>query len=134
MWARAGSRSATRLSARRKASRIPKIPSRITKSITSAPFTQQPWVSWCSRAGAIPSRTTSFTICTTRPFRWAGPGATDRNHSKGNTIEFNQLHHIGKDTLSDMGAISTLGVQPGTVIRNNLIHDVEAFTYGGWRI
>jgi hypothetical protein len=36
--------------------------------------------------------------------------------------------------MSDLGAIYTLGVQPGTVIRNNLIHDVESFTYGGWGI
>ena len=56
------------------------------------------------------------------------------NQSKGNRIESNHLHHIGKAMLSDMGAIYTLGVQPGTVIRGNLIHDVEAFTYGGWGI
>ena len=49
-----------------------------------------------------------------------------------NVIEFNHLHHIGLRQLSDMGAIYTLGIQPGTVIRHNLIHDVEAFTYGGW--
>ena len=56
------------------------------------------------------------------------------NQCKGNRIEFNHLHDIGKDMLSDMGGIYTLGVQPGTVIRNNLIHDISSFTYGGWGI
>lgn len=56
------------------------------------------------------------------------------NQSKGNLIAFNHLHSIGKDMLSDMGGIYTLGVQPGTIIRNNLIHDISSFTYGGWGI
>ncbi len=56
------------------------------------------------------------------------------NQCKGNIVERNHLHHIGKDMLSDMGGIYTLGVQPGTVLRGNLIHDVSAFTYGGWGI
>ena len=47
-----------------------------------------------------------------------------------NTIEYNHLHDIGRGMLSDLGAIYTLGVQPGTVIRNNLIHDVSCFGYG----
>jgi parallel beta-helix repeat protein len=49
-----------------------------------------------------------------------------------NIIEFNHLHDIGQKVLSDMGAVYTLGIQRGTVIRNNLIHDVNSFTYGGW--
>ncbi|MCF7762268.1 MAG: right-handed parallel beta-helix repeat-containing protein [Verrucomicrobia bacterium] len=49
-----------------------------------------------------------------------------------NVVEFNHLHDIGQARLSDMGAVYTLGIQKGTVIRNNLIHDVDAFTYGGW--
>ncbi len=56
------------------------------------------------------------------------------NQSSGNRIEWNDLHDIGKGLLSDMGAVYTLGIQPGTVIRNNLIHDVNAFAYGGWGI
>ncbi|MFN7937275.1 MAG: right-handed parallel beta-helix repeat-containing protein [Bryobacteraceae bacterium] len=56
------------------------------------------------------------------------------NQSKENVIEFNHLHHIGKEMLSDMGGIYTLGMQPGTVLRNNLIHDITSFTYGGWGI
>jgi hypothetical protein len=49
-----------------------------------------------------------------------------------NVIEYNHLHDIGQAMLSDMGAVYTLGIQKGTVIRNNLIHDVNSFTYGGW--
>ena len=56
------------------------------------------------------------------------------NQSNGNIIEYNHLHSIGKDMLSDMGGIYTLGVQPGTIIRNNVIHDISSFTYGGWGI
>jgi hypothetical protein len=56
------------------------------------------------------------------------------NQCKGNLIEYNHLHHVGKEMMSDMGGIYTLGVQPGTVLRGNLIHDVAAFTYGGWGI
>ena len=51
-----------------------------------------------------------------------------------NLVAYNHLHDIGKGLLSDMGAIYTLGIQKGTIIRNNLIHDVNAFTYGGWGI
>jgi hypothetical protein len=57
-----------------------------------------------------------------------------------NVIEYNHVHHIGKRSdgdgpiLSDMGGIYTLGIQQGTVIRNNVWHDIAALRYGGWGI
>jgi len=56
------------------------------------------------------------------------------NISKDNLIEKNHIHNLGQGLLSDMGGIYTLGVQPGTVIRGNLIHDIEKSNYGGWAI
>jgi parallel beta-helix repeat protein len=56
--------------------------------------------------------------------------------ARDNLIEFNNLHDIGRGMLSDMGCIYTLGIQPGTIERNNLCHDVtrDERGYGGWGI
>ncbi len=55
------------------------------------------------------------------------------DHATSNIIiEKNHIYNIGQGVLSDMGGIYTLGVQPGTVLRGNLIHDIKSFGYGGW--
>ena len=60
--------------------------------------------------------------------------------ARDNTVEFNHVHHIGtpadgvEPILSDMGAIYTLGREPGTIIRNNRFHDIAGLRYGGWGI
>ncbi len=41
-----------------------------------------------------------------------------------NTIDGNHIHHI-MNILSDGGGIYMLGLQPGSIIRNNHIHDVK---------
>ena len=57
-----------------------------------------------------------------------------------NLVEFNHVHHIGVKSngdgpiLSDMAGIYTLGLQAGSVIRNNLWHDIAGIRYGGWGI
>lgn len=53
------------------------------------------------------------------------------NMTRDNLIEYNHVHHIGQGKLSDMGAIYLLGKQPGTIVRNNIVHDVQGFRYGG---
>ena len=53
-----------------------------------------------------------------------------------NIIEYNDIYNIGRGFLSDMGCIYSLGVQPGTVERYNLCHDVtrDENGYGAWGI
>lgn len=58
-----------------------------------------------------------------------GPSVSAANH-----IEGNRIHNVGQKVLSDMGGIYMLGVSPGTVVRGNVISNVESFGYGGWGI
>ncbi|MBD3422469.1 MAG: hypothetical protein GF398_20330 [Chitinivibrionales bacterium] len=54
--------------------------------------------------------------------------------TRDNIVEKNHIHDLGKGVINDMGGIYTLGIQPGTVVRNNLIHDIEKHSYGGWAV
>lgn len=66
-------------------------------------------------------------------FSW---GYEEDQWSKGthdNVVEFNHIHHIG-NMLNDLGGIYTLGVSPRTFIRNNVIHDIDAYSGFGMGI
>ena len=50
-----------------------------------------------------------------------------------NRIENNHIHHINDARLlSDNGGIYSLGLQSGSVVTGNHIHDVSCHGYGGW--
>ncbi len=60
--------------------------------------------------------------------------------NRGNIVEKNLVHHIGKMSngdgpiLSDMGAVYLLGARNGSVVRGNVFHDIAGVKYGGWGI
>ncbi len=70
----------------------------------------------------------------------AGPLKYKLSRAHHNIVEFNHVHHIGTlsngdgPVLDDKGGIYTAGVQPGTVIRGNTVHDIQATGFRGWGI
>lgn len=61
-------------------------------------------------------------------YRWN----SEPTSQKRCVVEFNHIHDVMKK-LADGGGVYTLGFQPGTVLRGNLIHNVHrsAFAQGG---
>ena len=49
-----------------------------------------------------------------------------------NEVSFNRIWKIGQGILADMGGVYTLGTSFGTVVSNNVVHDVRTYSYGGW--
>jgi hypothetical protein len=60
----------------------------------------------------------------------------EENRTHHNVIEFNHVHHLVHGVLSDAGLIYCLGVSPGSVIRNNVFHDIWPYDAPpfGWGI
>jgi hypothetical protein len=58
------------------------------------------------------------------------------NRTTNNLIEFNHVHDLGHGVMSDAGLIYCLGVSPGSVIRNNVFHDMWPYSAPalGWGI
>lgn len=58
------------------------------------------------------------------------------NRTHHNVIEFNHVHDLVHGVLSDAGLIYCLGVSPGSVIRNNVFHDIWPYNAPplGWGI
>jgi hypothetical protein len=54
--------------------------------------------------------------------------------SRENLIACNHIHDVGQGVLADLAGIYILGVQPGTILRGNVIHGIEHVEYGGWGI
>ncbi|HOD80841.1 MAG: hypothetical protein BWX88_01311 [Planctomycetes bacterium ADurb.Bin126] len=65
---------------------------------------------------------------------WNWNDAPNRTHD--NLIELNHVHHVMRGVLSDGGAIYTLGVSTGSVIRQNHFHDVWSYKQPplGWGV
>jgi len=51
-----------------------------------------------------------------------------------NIISHNHIYNLGNGIMDDMGGIYTLGESNGTIIENNVIHDITSNNYGGWGI
>jgi hypothetical protein len=60
----------------------------------------------------------------------------EENRTHHNLVEHNHVHNLVHGVLSDAGLIYCLGVSPGSVIRNNVFHDIWPYSRPafGWGI
>jgi hypothetical protein len=58
------------------------------------------------------------------------------NRTSNNIIEYNHVHDLGHGVMSDAGLIYCLGNSPGSVVRNNVFHDMWPYSQPafGWGI
>jgi hypothetical protein len=56
----------------------------------------------------------------------------EENRTHHNVVEWNHVHDLVRDVLSDAGLIYCLGVSPGSVIRNNVFHDIHPYETPGY--
>jgi len=65
---------------------------------------------------------------------WNWNDAQNRTHH--NIIQYNHIHHLVNGVMSDAGGIYALGISPGSIIRNNVIHDIWPYERPdfGWGI
>jgi parallel beta-helix repeat protein len=54
---------------------------------------------------------------------WSGHPSTAHH----NRVEYNHIHHLGLARMNDLAGIYTLGSSPGTIVRNNVIHDLDGY-------
>lgn len=59
--------------------------------------------------------------------------STNRTSQQGCVIEYNHIHEVMLK-LNDSGCLYTLGFQPGSIIRGNLLHGVRFGGYAGGQI
>jgi len=48
-----------------------------------------------------------------------------------NEIAFNRVGSLGKGVMSDMAGIYLLGTSFGTTVHDNVVHDIDSYSYGG---
>ncbi|CAF1361613.1 unnamed protein product [Rotaria magnacalcarata] len=58
----------------------------------------------------------------------------DESSSYNHSISFNYIHHIGQYLLSDLAGIYTCGLLNGTLITNNVLHDIYGYFLYDWGV